>query len=274
MRRGLTPFTVFALVAGFLFLYLPIAIVVVYSFNDSTLVVAWGGWSLRWYRGLPANANLVDATLVSLAIAALSATAATVVGTLAAIVLTRVRRFRGRMTVASLVYAPLVMPDIIIGIALLLLFVAVDADRGMWTIAVAHTVLTMSFAAVVVQARLATFDTSLEEAAMDLGCPPLKTFLTVTLPLIWPALGAAWMLAFTQSLDEVVIANFVTGAGTRTLPIYIYDQAHTGVKPEINAVCTVWMIVVAIAVACASVLIRRSQAGQERTAALAAMPSS
>ena len=271
MRPGLTPITIAALIAGCLFLYLPIAIVVVYSFNASTLVMAWGGWSLRWYKGLTANADLLDASLVSLAIA-LSATAATVVGTLAAIVLTRVRRFRGRMAFAGLVYAPLVMPDIIIGIALLLLFVAVDADRGIWTIAVAHTVLTMSFAAVVVQARLSTFDTSLEEAAMDLGCPPLKTFLVVTLPLIWPALGAAWMLAFTLSLDDVVIANFVTGAGTRTLPIYIYDQAHTGVKPEINAICTVWMIVVAIAVACASLMIRRSQVEQQRGAALAAMP--
>ena len=272
MRQGLTPFTVFALIVGCLFLYLPIAIVVVYSFNASTLVMAWGGWSLRWYEGLAANAGIIDASLVSLAIAALSATAATLVGTLAAIVLMRVRRFRGRTMFAGLVYAPLVMPDIIIGIALLLLFVAADVERGIWTIAAAHTVLTMSFAAVVVQARLATFDTSLEEAAMDLGCPPLKTFLVVTLPLIWPALGAAWMLAFTLSLDDVVIANFATGAGTKTLPIYIYDQAHTGVKPEINAICTVWMVVVAIAVASASVLIRRSQIEQERTAAAGGTP--
>jgi len=272
MRRGLTPFTLAALVIGLVFLYLPIAIVVLYSFNAATLVMAWGGWSLQWYRGLADNAGLIDASLVSLAIAALSATAATLVGTLAAIVLTRIRRFRGRMAFAGLVYAPLVMPDIIIGIALLLLFVAVDADRGIWTIAMAHTVLTMSFAAVVVQARLVTFDASLEEAAMDLGCPPLKTFLVVTLPLIWPALGAAWMLAFTLSLDDVVIANFVRGAGTRTLPIYIYDQAHTGVRPEINAICTVWMIVVAIAVACASVLIGRSQAEQGRATARAGVP--
>ena len=167
-----------------------------------------------------------------------------------------------------MIYAPLVMPEVITGLSLLLLFVAVDLDRGFWTIVIAHTTLTLCFVAVIVQSRLVTFDRSLEEAAMDLGCPPLRTFLTVTLPLIWPAVAAGWMLAFALSLDDLVIASFVTGPGATTLPIRIYSEVRLGVKPEINAVCTVMIAVVAAGLVIASLLTKRSAARQERAAGL------
>src|SRR6266851_4291067 len=198
------------------------------------------------------------------------ATAATVLGTLAAIALTRFGRFRGRMLFAGMVYAPLVMPEVITGLSLLLLFVAVGVDRGFWTIAIAHTTVTACFATVVVQSRLISFDVSLEEAAMDLGCPPLKTFLTVTLPLIAPALASGWMLAFTLSLDDLVIASFTTGPGATTLPIRIYSEIRLGVKPEINAVCTIMVAVVAIGVVAASLLAKFHHVAGERAAGLAA----
>ena len=175
-------------------------------------------------------------------------------GTLAAIALVRFGRFRGRMLFSGMIYAPLVMPEVITGLSLLLLFVAVDVDRGFWTITVAHTTLTACFVTVVVQSRLLTFDTSLEEAAMDLGCPPLRTFLSVTLPLIAPALASGWMLAFTLSLDDLVIASFTTGPGATTLPIRIYSEIRLGVKPEINAICSIMIAIVAIGIAAASLL--------------------
>jgi putrescine transport system permease protein len=259
MRR-LTWFNIVAVALGLAFLYLPIAILVIYSFNASQLVTVWGGWSLRWYRNLFADPALLDAALISLAIAIVSASAATVLGTLAALALARMGRFRGRTLFTGMVYAPLVMPEVITGLSLLLLFVAVDLDRGFWTVTIAHTTLTLCFVAIVVQSRLATFDTSLEEAAMDLGCPPLRTFLTVTLPVIWPAVAAGWMLAFTLSLDDLIIASFTTGPGATTLPIRIYSQVRLGVKPEINAICTVWIATVAFGVVAASLLVKRSQA--------------
>ena len=188
---------------------------------------------------------MLQAAWTSLRIAALSATAATVLGTLAAVALARFGRFRGRMLFSGMVYAPLVMPEVITGLSLLLLFVALNVDRGFWTIVAAHTTLTMCFVAVIVQSRLIGFDRSLEEAAMDLGCPPFKTFLTVTLPLIMPAIAAGWMLAFSLSLDDLVVASFTTGPGAITLPIRIYSQVRLGVKPEINAVCTIMIAVVA-----------------------------
>jgi putrescine transport system permease protein len=181
-----------------------------------------------------------------------------VLGTLAAIALVRAGRFRGRLLFTGLVYAPLVMPEVITGLALLLLFVAMDVDRGFWTITIAHTTLTLCFATVVVQARLLSFDISLEEAAMDLGCPPLKTFLTVTLPLVAPAVASGFMLAFTLSLDDLVIASFVTGPGATTLPIRIYSEVRLGVKPEINAVCTIIIAAVAIIVIAASLCTKLS----------------
>jgi putrescine transport system permease protein len=255
MRRT-TWFNVVAIALGLAFLYLPIAILVIYSFNDSRLVTVWGGWSLRWYRGLLADQALIDSALISLAIAVLSASAATVLGTLAALALARMGRFRGRTLFSGMIYAPLVMPEVITGLSLLLLFVALDWDRGFFTVTIAHTTLTLCFVAVVVRARLATFDVSLEEAAMDLGCPPVRTFLTVTLPVIWPAVAAGWMLAFTLSLDDLIIASFTTGPGATTLPIRIYSQVRLGVKPEINAICTVVIAVVALGVVAASLLMR------------------
>jgi putrescine transport system permease protein len=258
MRRGLSFTNLTALALGFAFLYLPIVILVIYSFNASRLVSVWGGWSTRWYAVLVRDAALLDAAWVSLRIALLSATAATVLGTLAAIALVRMGRFRGRVPFSALVYAPIVMPEVITGLALLLLFVAGDVDRGFWTVAVAHTTLTMCFVTLVVQSRLVTFDRSLEEAAMDLGCPPFRTFLTITLPLIWPAVAAGWMLAFTLSLDDLVIASFTTGPGATTLPIRIYSDVRLGVKPEINAICTVMIGVAAVAVVAASLLTKRA----------------
>jgi len=255
-------FNVGSVALGLAFLYLPIAILVIYSFNASRLVTVWGGWSLRWYIELLSDSAMLEATWVTLRIAFLSASAATLLGTLAAVALVRFGRFRGRMLFSGMVYAPLVMPEVITGLSLLLLFVAMDVDRGFWTIAMAHTTLTACFVTVVVQSRLLSFDVSLEEAAMDLGCPPWKTFLTVTLPLIAPALASGWMLAFTLSLDDLVIAGFTTGPGATTLPIRIYSEVRLGVKPEINAVCTIMVAVVALGIVAASLLTKREIAVQ------------
>ena len=256
MKR-ISTFNVVSVALGLAFLYLPIAILVIYSFNASRLVTVWGGWSLEWYRELLRDQAILDAAWMSLRIGALSASAATVLGTLAAVALTRGRRFRGRLLFSGMVYAPLVMPEVITGLSLLLLFVASGVDRGFWTVTAAHTTLTMCFVTVIVQSRLIGFDRSLEEAALDLGCPPLKTFLTVTLPLIWPAFAAGWMLAFSLSLDDLVIASFTTGPGATTLPIRIYSQVRLGVKPEINAICTIMIAVVALGTVASSLVIKR-----------------
>jgi len=252
MNRGASSFNVISVALGLAFLYLPIAILVIYSFNASRLVTIWGGWSLVWYRELLHDDAVLQAAWVSLRVAALSASAATVLGTLAAVALTRSGRFRGRLLFSGMVYAPLVMPEVITGLSLLLLFVAFDVDRGFWTIAIAHTTLTMCFVTVIVQSRLVTFDRSLEEAAMDLGCPPAKTFVTITLPLIAPAIAAGWMLAFSLSLDDLVIASFTTGPGATTLPIRIYSEVRLGVKPEINAICTMVIALIAVVIVMAS----------------------
>src|SRR5262249_19096491 len=219
-----------SVVLGLVFLYLPIAILVIYSFNASRLVTVWGGWSLMWYRELLNDAAVLQAAWVSVRVAGLSAAAATALGTLAPIALTRAGRFHGRLLFSGMVYAPLVMPEVITGLSLLLLFVAINVDRGFWTIVIAHTTLAMCFVTVIVQSRLVSFDRSLEEAAMDLGCPPFKPFLTVTLPLIAPAIAAGWMLAFSLSLDDLVVASFTTGPGATTLPIRIYSEVRLGVK--------------------------------------------
>jgi putrescine transport system permease protein len=260
MRRGLSVFNVTSIALGLAFLYLPIVILVIYSFNASRLVTVWGGWSTRWYVSLLGNEAMLEAAWVSLRIAVLTACAATVLGTLAALALVRAGRFRGRLLFSGLVYAPLVMPEVITGLALLLLFVAIEIERGFWTVTIAHTTLTMGFVTVIVQARLLGFDRSLEEAAMDLGCPPVRTFMTVTLPLIAPAIAAGWVLAFMLSLDDLVIANFVTGPGATTLPIRIYSEVRLGVRPEINAVCTIIIAVVAVGIVVASLLTKFSGA--------------
>jgi putrescine transport system permease protein len=257
-----------ALALGLAFLYLPIAILVINSFNDSRLVTIWGGASLRWYRALINDAAMLEAASTSLRIAFLSATAATVLGTLAALALTRGGRFLGRMMFSGMIYAPLVMPEVITGLSLLLLFVAIDIDRGFWTVTIAHTTLTLCFVAVVVQSRLVTFDRSLEEAAMDLGCPPLRTFFSITLPLIFPAVAAGWMLAFALSLDDLVIASFVTGPGATTLPIRIYSEVRLGVKPEINAICTLVIGLIAVVIVVASLVSKLTSARGESAAPL------
>ena len=259
-------FNIVAVALGLAFLYLPIVILVIFSFNASRLVTVWGGWSTRWYVELFQDRAMLEAAWVTLRIAVISATAATVLGTLAAIALVRLGRFRGRLLFSGMIYAPLVMPEVITGLSLLLLFVAVDVDRCFWTIILAHTTLTMCFVTVVVQSRLLSFDRSLEEAAMNLGCPPLKTFLTVTLPLIAPALASGWVLAFTLSLDDLVIASFTTGPGATTLPIRIYSEVRLGVKPEINAICTIMIAIVATGIVAASLLSKFHELGRDRAA--------
>jgi putrescine transport system permease protein len=264
MMRRASWFNIGSIALGLAFLYLPIVILVIYSFNASRLVTVWGGWSMRWYLELLHDRAMLDAAWVTLRIAILSATLATALGTLAAIALVRLGRFRGRVLFSGMIYAPLVMPEVITGLSLLLLFVAVDIDRGFWTITVAHTTLTMCFVTVIVQSRLLSFDTSLEEAAMDLGCPPVKTFMTVTLPLIAPALVSGWMLALTLSLDDLVLASFTTGPGATTLPIRIYSEIRLGVKPEINAICTILIALVALVIVAAALLGKFHSIGRER----------
>lgn len=259
MRKGLSPVTVTALAGGLAFLYVPLALLVVYSFNDSRLVTVWGGWSARWYRGLLQNQALLDAAWVSLKVAAVAATLATMLGTLAALALVRAGSFRGRTLFAGLVYAPLVMPEVITGLALLLLFVAIDFERGFWTLALAHVTFTMCFVAVIVQSRLLTFDGNLEEAALDLGATPMRAFFSVTLPAIFPAVAAGWLLAFTLSLDDLVIANFTAGPGNTTLPMRIYSQVRLGVTPEVNAISTVFIVVITAVVLTASLAMKWQQ---------------
>ncbi len=245
MKRGPSWFNLVSITLGFAFLYLPIVLLVVWSFNASKLVTVWGGFSTKWYAALLQDDQLLSAAWVTIRVGLLSATIATVVGTLAAIALVRGGRFRGRTFFSGMVYAPMVMPEVIMGLALLLLFVAVQFDRGFWTVMLAHTTFALSYVAVVVHSRLVTFDRQLEEAAQDLGCTPGRAFLQVTLPNIFPAVLAGWMLAFTLSLDDLVIASFTSGPGATTLPMRIYSQVRLGVTPEINAVCTLLIAVVA-----------------------------
>lgn len=257
------------LTLGFAFLYIPIIILIVYSFNASRLVTVWGGFSLQWYRTMWSNEGLMDAAWVTARVGVISATIGTVLGTLAALTLVRFSRFPGRMLFSGMIYAPLVMPEVITGLSMLLLFVAVGVDRGFWTVIIAHTTFTMCYVAIVVQSRLLTFDRSLEEAALDLGCPPVKTFFTITLPLILPAVLAGWMLAFTLSLDDLVIASFTTGPGATTLPIKIYSQVRLGVTPEINAICTILIGLVTIGVIIASISTKRSELRRQQDEHLA-----
>jgi putrescine transport system permease protein len=270
MKQGPSWFNMTSIALGFAFLYLPIVILVIYSFNDSKLVTVWGGWSTRWYTALFHDQPFMDAAWITLRVGAVSATIATIIGTLAAVVLVRMGRFRGRMAFSAMVYAPLVMPEIIIGLSLLLFFIALGVDRGFWTITLAHVTLTMCFVAVVVQSRLITFDQSIEEAALDLGCRPFKAFFLITLPIIAPAVISGWMLAFTLSLDDLVIASFTTGPGANTLPMRIYSAVRLGVTPEINAACTLMLSVVAVGVVIASVMTRRAEAERDRAERMAA----
>jgi putrescine transport system permease protein len=260
VRSGPSLFNRASVALGLAFLYAPIALLILYSFNASRLVTVWGGLSTRWYAALMQDDQMLDAVWVSLRVGVISATAATVLGTLAAAALVRAGRFRGRALFLGMIYAPLVMPEVILGLSLLLLFVSLGLPRGLWTVTVSHATVTLCYATVVIQARLASFDLSLEEAAQDLGCTPLQAFLKVTLPNIAPAVAAAWMLAFTLSLDDLVIASFTSGPGATTLPMRLYSQVRLGVNPEINAVSTLLIAVVTIAVMAAGLIQRRRTA--------------
>jgi putrescine transport system permease protein len=264
MNTSWSRFNVLSVVLGFAFLYLPILLLIIFSFNESKLVTVWGGFSTKWYAELFNNQGLMDAAWVTIRVALVSATLATVLGTLGALALTRYTRFRGRILFSGMIYAPLVMPEVITGLSLLLLFVAINFDRGFWTVTLAHTTLTMCFVAVVVQSRLVTFDRSLEEAAMDLGATPVKTFFAITLPVILPAVVSGWMLAFTLSLDDLVIASFTSGPGATTLPMKIYSQVRLGVTPEINAACTIMIAVIAVGVIATSVVNKQREVQRVR----------
>jgi putrescine transport system permease protein len=245
------------LTAGFAFLYGPILLLIIFSFNASRLVTVWGGLSTRWYAALAQDAQLISSVRTSLLVAVLSATIATFNGTLAAIALVRFGRFRTRTLFAGAIYAPLVMPEVILGLSLLLLFVALGIERGFWTIVAAHATFTMCFVTVVVQSRLVGFDRALEEAAMDLGANPLRTFTSITLPLIRPAIVGGFLLAFTLSLDDLVIASFTAGPGSTTLPMRVYSQVRLGVSPEINAISTLMLAAVGLVLLSVAALSRR-----------------
>ncbi|MDH0730477.1 ABC transporter permease subunit [Pseudomonas sichuanensis] len=240
------------LVIGLLFIYLPMLILVIYSFNASKLVTVWGGWSVKWYVGLLDNSQLMGSVMRSLEIACYTAVAAVALGTLAAFVLTRVTRFKGRTLFGGLVTAPLVMPEVITGLSLLLLFVAMaqmigwPQERGIVTIWIAHTTFCAAYVAVVVSARLRELDLSIEEAAMDLGAKPWKVFFLITIPMIAPSLAAGGMMSFALSLDDLVLASFVSGPGSTTLPMEVFSAVRLGVKPEINAVASLILLSVSL----------------------------
>ena len=246
-------FSKLMLVLGLLFIYLPMLILVIYSFNASKLVTVWGGWSVKWYVGLLDNTQLMGSVMRSLEIACYTAVAAVALGTLAAFVLTRVTRFKGRTLFGGLVTAPLVMPEVITGLSLLLLFVAMaqmigwPQERGIVTIWIAHTTFCAAYVAVVVSARLRELDLSIEEAAMDLGARPWKVFFLITIPMIAPSLAAGGMMSFALSLDDLVLASFVSGPGSTTLPMEVFSAVRLGVKPEINAVASLILLVVSFA---------------------------
>ena len=261
MRR-LTWFNTTSLPLGFAFLYLPMVILVIYSFNSSKLVTVWAGFSTKWYGELMRNEAFLDAAWVTIKVAVLSSTFATVLGTLAAYVLVRAGRFWGRTLFSGMIYAPLVMPEVITGLSLLLLFIGIGLDRGVMTIVLAHTTFSMCYVSVVVSSRLSTFDMSLEEAALDLGSTPFEAFRMVTLPIIAPAVISGWLLAFTLSLDDLVIASFTSGPSATTLPIKIFSAVRLGVSPEINALSTIMIAIVTVGVISASLISKRAAVRQ------------
>lgn len=269
MNQRFTWFNATALTLGFAFLYLPILLLMIYSFNESRLVTVWAGWSTKWYGEVLRDEQFLQAAWVTLRVAFLSATIATVLGTLAALTLVRGGRFTGRTLFSGMIYAPLVMPEVITGLSLLLLFISLDIARGMGTIILAHTTFAMCYVSVVVSSRLVSFDRSLEEAALDLGATPTQAFRLVTLPIIAPAVISGWLLAFTLSLDDLVIASFTAGPSATTLPMKIFSAVRLGVSPEINALSTMLISVVAIGVISASLITKRAavrRQAQERAA--------
>lgn len=270
LKQGLSWVRLSALVFGFAFLYVPILSLVVYSFNKSRLVTVWGGFSTEWYGKLFQNEQILQAAWLSLRIGAINATAATILGTCAGLALARFGKFRGRTLLVTMTTAPLVMPEVITGLSLLLLFVALEQavgwpqGRGMTTITIAHITLTLSYVTVLVQSRLASLDVSLEEAAMDLGARPAKVFALITLPIIAPALLSGWLLSFTISLDDLVITSFVAGPGSSTLPMVIFSKVRLGVSPDINALATIMVALVALGVVLAGIVIARQERVRQR----------
>lgn len=261
--RQRSRFILSMLAFGYAFLYIPLVFVVVYSFNDSRIATIWGGFSTRWYGALMRNDQILDAALLSLRIALTSATLATILGTMAGLVLARFGRFRGKTLFSGMITSPMVMPEVITGLSLLLLFVTMQqltgwpGQRGFTTITIAHTTFSMAYVAVIVQSRLLSMDESLEEAAMDLGGRPLRVVFDITLPLLAPAMIAGWLLAFTLSLDDLVIASFVSGPGSSTLPMYIFSKVKLGVSPDINALATLIIAAVSLGVLVAWFALRR-----------------
>jgi putrescine transport system permease protein len=253
-----------ALCFGFAFLYLPILMLILLSFNDSSIATVWGGFSLRWYSALLSNEQIINAALLSLKIAAVSATFATILGTMAGLALTQMGRYRGRLIFTGLIAAPLVMPEVITGLSLLLLFVSLQEligwplSRGASTITIAHITFSMAYVAVIVQSRLANMDQSLQEAAMDLGGRPMQVAFDITLPLIAPSMISGWLLAFTLSLDDLVIASFTSGAGASTLPMVIFSKIKLGVTPDINALASIIIGTVTVGIVIASWIILRN----------------
>ena len=263
-------FSSLMLVLGLLFIYAPMLILVIFSFNASKLVTVWGGWSIKWYVGLLDNTQLMGSVLRSLEIACYTAVAAVALGTLAAFVLTRITHFKGRTLFGGLVTAPLVMPEVITGLSLLLLFVAMaqmigwPQERGIVTIWIAHTTFCAAYVAVVVSARLRELDLSIEEAAMDLGARPWKVFFLITIPMIAPSLAAGGMMSFALSLDDLVLASFVSGPGSTTLPMEVFSAVRLGVKPEINAVASLILLAVSLVTFLVWYFGRRAEAARKR----------
>lgn len=265
MRRWRSSLLFTVLAFGYAFLYVPIFSLIVYSFNESRLVTVWAGFSTKWYGELLHNEQILSAAGLSLRIAVLNATGAVVLGTLAGLVLARFGRFRGRTAFTTLITAPLVMPEVIIGLSLLLMFVAMQnvigwpEARGMTTITIAHLTFSTAYVTVVIQSRLSQMDVSIEEAALDLGARPAKVFFVITVPVIAPALVAGWLLAFTLSLDDLVIASFVSGPGASTLPMVVYSSVRLGVSPQINALATIIVCIVTVAIVIAGYLMHRQE---------------
>lgn len=275
MKQAST-FRLSVLVFGFAFLYIPILSLIVYSFNKSRLVTVWGGFSTQWYGRLLDNNQILDAAWLSLKIAAINATGAVILGTLAGLALSRFGKFRGRTLLSGMTTAPLVMPEVITGLSLLMLFVVMEgmfgwpAGRGVTTVTIAHMTLTLAYVTVIVQSRLSTLDDSLEEAAMDLGARPSKIFFVITLPIIAPALISGWLLSFTISLDDLVIASFVSGPGSSTLPMVIFSKVRMGVSPDINALASIIVLLVTLGVVAAGIFLARQEKRRQRDMQMAA----
>ena len=272
MRSNRSFFLVTAMAFGFTFMYVPIVSLIVFSFNESKLVTVWAGFSTKWYGELLRDEQIMQAAWISLRIAVVNATVAMVLGTVAGFVLARMGRFRGRLLLTGMTTAPLVMPEVITGLSLLLLFVALEdlvgwpGGRGVTTITIAHITFSMAYVAVVIQSRLSSMDESVEEAALDLGARPARVFFVITLPIIAPALVSGWLLSFTMSLDDLVIASFVSGPGASTLPMVVFSKVRLGVSPEINALATLFVLVVTIGIVTAGVVMNRAQKLRTRDA--------